>query len=357
MAEARHYRVAAAPSRYLEWVVLVLLLAPLVMTVVSSYHWGMGSLLLFVPVILMAGVMIFAALRAQARYAETAVLRVDDEGMELESEVSAWVASAYQRSWAVAWRDVAQVSVLERLGLLQMRRRRMAMLPIALRLRDWVPHDAPADTPAPKLLKDSQLWRDLQSRPFARLPGALKAQPADFDLMQHPVTRGALFVMALLAGYWLTETFTGTEAWAEWSARYFVPHYVVGAIGAAACFLVLRRSAGRPAIPLPVVAVLSVLLGVTSGLASWSGLLRVNQVAGGPLLEEAYVRNSDCDTLLPRKAELPPIEYTPLARGYWCQFGPDHVHQVRIRRGIGGLYQVDLRPHTKAIREYRRAGG
>jgi hypothetical protein len=354
MADATFYRVAERRSRAADAGLIFLALAPLVMLLVASYHWEMMPLPMAALIVVVSAVFVGTSIWSQARYAETAVLRVDDLGMQLRSGAPRLFANAFQRPWSVAWKEVAQVVVMERMGMIQVRKRGFTALPIVLRGRDWVPQDASHDSRPPRDMRGSPLWKDLESRGFFRLHGASKAQPVDFDLMQHPATRSMLVVMAVLAGYWLTENFTAREAWAEWNARYLAPHFAIAAAAAVLGFVWLRLGKGPTAVPAQVLMFMAVLLGATAGLASWSGLLRVNQFAGGPIVEEAYVRNKECDRLLPRKAGLPEIEYTELARGYWCQFGLDHVHYVRIRRGIGGLYQVDLSPHTRKIREFRR---
>jgi hypothetical protein len=134
-----------------------------------------------------------------------------------------------------------------------------------------------------------------------------------------------------------------------------MPHIVAGTI-AATLTAVLLFSARTP-FPVPrfIAVALAAILGVSAGGASWNGLLRVNQLAGGPLEPHRYVRNDTCDRLLPLEQGLPPVEYDRAARDYWCTFPREHRHVVLVRHGLGGLYQIDLTEHTAAIRKYLRS--
>ena len=47
------------------------------------------------------------------------------------------------------------------------------------------------------------------------------------------------------------------------------------------------------------------------------------------------------------------IEHKTIAMD-WCRFSIEQRHPVLIRRGLGGLYQIDLTRYIDAIRESRR---
>ncbi len=98
---------------------------------------------------------------------------------------------------------------------------------------------------------------------------------------------------------------------------------------------------------------LAVIVGFSAVTASYSALIRLNQLVAGPLEVKTYRRNASCERLLPLEPGLPEIEYAELAKAYWCTFPPDALHEVRLREGVFGLYQVDLTPHTEAIRRFR----
>jgi hypothetical protein len=222
-----------------------------------------------------------------------------------------------------------------------------------LRVADWFEEGTapPASRPA---LGDAPLFKLLDEAGFFRayLPHA-GTDALNFDLAKHPATKLALAVMGALAAYWAADSFLAREAWAEWSGKYLTPHAVVGVIAAILGGLALETAKKPEPVPIHIVLPVALLLGLAAALASWTGLIRLNQAFGGPLVERAYVRNDTCDTLMPLERGLPDIEYTEQARHYWCQFSGTHRHYVPVRRGLGGLYQVDLSRHTAAIREYR----
>lgn len=363
MKKPRIFRVGQRRTYKLEAIAALLILAPLVALSFWAFHWEMPVAIFLIPLVVFLAA--FAALMGwlQGRYAETARLTVDDSGVRLESEVPRFLGAAHQVPWRVEWSEIDKVAAVEAFGLVQIRRKGFAVMPIAIKVADWVPESVgplaeEAGTPRRVRMRDTELWRALEERGlFGDHETDARAEALNFDLAKNPTTRAVLTVMAVLAGYWAVDSIMAREAWAEWHAKYILPHVVIGIAGAAIGFVFLVRGGRSGTVSKQVAAPLVAFLGLTVGLASWTGLARINQVVGGPLNEEEYVRNDNCDTLLPVKPELPPIEYTELARGYWCQFPKDRKHRVLVRRGLGGLYQVDMTKHTEAIREYRRARG
>ena len=174
-----------------------------------------------------------------------------------------------------------------------------------------------------------------------------------FDLFGHRGTRAALVVAAVLVGYGLLDGYLAREAWPEWSWEYLLPHVLVGTLAAVLTLAALLSRKAAQTVPHTVTYVLALTVVMTAMIASWHGLFRVNQLAGGPLLSYAYVRVEACMSLVPVSAGLPVIEYSELARDYWCTYSQEHKHTVPVRRGLFGLYQVDLTEHTDAIRAFR----
>ena len=352
----RVFRIAPRRNRKWQYIALLLLATPVIMMAAASYHFELvKDRMMWVPVIL-ALVMVPLALWIDHRFAESARLTVDRAGIRLASDLPRFTGR--YAGWDVRWEEINRVSLIERMGMVQIRQRGFtAPAPRMLRIADWIEEGAPAPekpakpraSPLFKLLDEAGFFKAYLSHP--------SADALNFDLALHPATRTALIVMAVLAAYWAIDGFIANEAWAEWSAKYIVPHAVVGLIGAGVAAFALKAARDPGPVPSHVLAPLAVLIGLTTALASWTGLIRVNQLAGGPLVEKAYVRNDSCDTLMPLDKELPPIEYTEQAKHYWCQFPKATQHIVPIRRGVGGLYQVDLSRHTAAIREYRARQG
>lgn len=348
-----------------DFVLVVLALAPMLILAIavaqfSDRTWeALLARRSTVLVLALVAVMVPVSVWAQLRFIRRGRLTVDDAGIALDSGLPAWLGRAHR----IAWNEVRKVAVIESMSMVQVRKAGLGR-PIALRIPMWVPEDTP-DEVAPKAglfsrpdIRATTLWKTLDAHGlFAPERRDAGHEAVNFDLGRHPATRAALAVMAALAAYWALDCYAGTEAWAEWRSRYLVGPAVLGVLGALAGFAALRSaSAGRP-IPLQVQVPIAVLLGLCVALASWPGLVRLNQVAGGPLEPHAYTVNASCDTLVPVEPGLPPIEYTGQARAYWCSLPKGQQHQVLVRRGLGGLYQVDLSQHTQAIRRFRARAG
>lgn len=348
----RVFRINPKRPRYIDLVIVLLCGAPLLMLALGAYHWEMWRGGLSFGSALAVTVILVVSFWADRVHAESATLTVGAHGMRMESDLPKWLGPS--AGWSLAFDEIGRVGVVERFALVQFRKKGLSLAPVPVRIMDWI-EDAPgAKVPASaRDFRQSELWKALEKAGVFDKDADRHAEAVNFDLAKHPATRAALAVMAVLAAYWAFDSLVATEAWAEWGARYLLPPAVVGVVAAVVAGYLLKR----PQVPMQVAMMLAVLLGVTSSLASWVGMVRVNQVLGGPLEEQAYVRNDNCDTLLPKKEGLPPIEYTELARGYWCQFPKDVQHKVPVRQGLFGLYQVDLRTHTEAIREYRGRGG
>lgn len=355
----RVFRIASRRKYRLELVLALVIVAPVIMLTVAAFHWEMLRSFVLWAFILAVLVVLGMVVWAHGEYVNSARLSIDDWGMKLESDVPRFLGAAYQGPWQVEWHEVDRVSPLDSLGLLQIRRKGFASMPLALKILDWIPEESTGLTapqaPPPANMRSTALWKVLEERGlFSGAPDP-RVEAFNFDLAAHPATKAALFAMAALALYWAADGMLAREAWAEWRSKYILPHAAIGFAGALAGLWALRSARAPSPVPFRIAMAVSILLGVTVSLASWSGLIRVNQVLGGPLVEEEYVRNTACDTLLPVKDGLPPIEYTELAKGYWCQFPKDKKHRVLVRKGIGGLYQVDLTQHTAAIKDYRRS--
>lgn len=365
MTKSRTFRVAPRNMRF-ELIVALLVLAPyLTFTIMRFQFEDLSRHATAVFFAVLIPLVLGLTLWIHRRYVATGELVINDVGMGLKSEVPKWMGAAYQRPWTVRWNDIRRVTLLERMGIVRISRKG-SLLPIALRITDWIPAGMPpelASAPAGFLrrrpdLRESELWKALDQRGiFAADRADATTEAVNFDLAKHPATRAALVVMGVLTAYCAIDVFTATEAWAEWRPLYLIPHHVIGAVGAVVAFALLRSAREPHPVPTRVALVLAVFAGLSVGLASWTGLVRVNQVFGGPLQAHDYVRNDACDTLEPLQPGLPPIEYTHQARAYWCQFPKDKHHSVLLRKGLGGLYQVDLSEHTRAIREFRARAG
>lgn len=352
----RTFRINSRRPRYLDFVIVLACAAPFAVFAIGAWHWETwrGGVGLGTAIVLTIAVVV--GFWVDRVHAESATLTVGDGTMRMESDLPKWMGP--HAGWSLHFEEIARVGVLERFAVVQVQKKGVTLMPIPIRIMDWI-EDVPGAT-APRSTRDfrqSSLWQALEQAGVTAAQPDSRAVAANFDLARHPATRNALAVMAVLAAYWAIDSLLAAEAWAEWALPYWIPHALVGAAGVGLGLFALLRARDPEPVPQPVAIALAMLLGVTTVLASWVGLVRVNQVAGGPLEEQPYVRNDKCDALLPVKQGLPPVEYTELARDYWCQFPKDKQHLVPVRQGLFGLYQVDLTRHTAAIRDFRRKAG
>jgi hypothetical protein len=354
IAETRVFRVAPNRIRGSSYAMLFLAVTPFILMAIVTYQLGMLKDRMAVGMLVISPILIAFAAWADIRYRNTARLTVDPAGIRMESDLPKFLGLRFD----IRWEDIWKVTLVERMGLLQIRRRGFtAPPPSNVRLRDWY-EEGTAPAPKPPALKEAPLYKLFEEIGLFRafLPEAGLAA-MNFDLAKHPATKVAMAVMAGLAAYWALDSFLAKEAWAEWSGPYIAPHAVVGVLAAIAAGLALKGAKKPEPVPLNITLVVAGILGFTAALASWTGLIRVNQSFGGPLIEQSYVRNESCNALVPVNRGLPSIEYTDQAKHYWCQFPRDYRHVVPVRQGLGGLYQVDLTKHTAAIREYRARQG
>lgn len=312
--------------------------------------WAFSVVMLIVTPVLMW---------AERRWSERARLYVGHAGLRLESGLPRWLQlGGVMRDWQLRWDEITSIAVAERFGILQLQKRGRFSQRLVLRLSDWI-DDVTAGEIAPARAERSggrfALWQELADRGvFAQQHAADPLSGLNFDLAKHPTTRSVLFALAALAIYASVDALIARESWVDYSVAYFVPHLVAGLIGGALVGWLLTSSVTPTRVPTQVTLTLGLLMAVVAGTATYFALVRVNQAFAGDLESRSYVRNAACDALLPIDAGLPPVEYSELARGYWCQFPAEQRHQVLIRRGLFGMYQVDLTPHTEAIRAFRR---
>src|SRR6266852_2807498 len=156
------FRIVSRPKYHLELVLVLLLVAPVVMLTVTAFHWEMFKDPVLWAVILLMLVVLGFGTWAHSRYVKTARLSIDSSGMKLESDVPRFLAAGYQGPWEIRWGEVDRVSVLDRLGLLQIRRKGFARMPLALKLNDWTPEDVHGPAPTTDI-RSTALWKALES--------------------------------------------------------------------------------------------------------------------------------------------------------------------------------------------------
>lgn len=306
-----------------------------------------------IPVILI--IIVFVQLAVQRIY-RSAQLILDQDGLRLEQTSTSALAHMFFFGRKILWRELGKVSYLPGFGILQLRSKKA--LPVwAIRVNEWEIQQFPEN--AANQLRTSKKSEPDLIRIF-RERGILDAFPKDerlaaveFDLMAHPVTRNILFGMALPLTYCVLDGFFQTESWAVFNLAYCLPHFIIGTVIAIlSAFFLNFATLARP-LPPAIIGGLALLSGLLTGVTSDIAGVRINQAIGSPMVEAPYKRNAACDTLTPDNDELPAIEYTELAKPYWCSKDVAETIHVKVRKGLFGLYQVNLKEHTEAIRAFR----
>lgn len=353
----KEFRINPRRSRLLEHLFILQFICLLLPLLIAIYAFDLTKIGFIFRVVLIFLVVIFILpqIYLHRRQSRLGQVSVDQHNLRIDHGLPSWLGGKFDSSW----NEISRISVIARFGTIYFYKYTSSR-PLALCLIDWIPVDQKEAPPLPDL-RATPLWATLQSIDIFR--ALLEKGPGEdngaasiitFDLAQHPATRIFITALILLFIGLIADGFLTSEAWAEWKFVYILPHILISCLIGIAVGGWLLTVKKPKKIPLSIVIALGWLAMMVGGVASWLGGIHVNQWLGGPLEAHAYTRNADCDTLLPKEPSLPPIEYTGQAKDYWCQFPLEKEHTVvLLRRGLGGLYTVDLSPHTKAIRKFR----
>lgn len=214
--------------------------------------------------------------------------------------------------------------------------------------RDGQQHYFTSDTGMTVTNSDTST-RDIYMRTQMTLTGTTSEEalfpPRDFALDNNPHTVAALVLLFGAIAYGLGDFFINTEAYAE-APLYLV--YGGGALVVALVVLTWLRGAG---IPRPESLGLSVMLGLAIGFALYPGLLRINQLTDARGLQTYVYHLQDDLTLTPTKPKLPELTF-PNAREYWESLEVGSVHELQLRQGALGFYQIDMAPLYQKTQEF-----
>ncbi|MFZ6743116.1 hypothetical protein ACO0LC_07835 [Undibacterium sp. JH2W] len=288
----------------------------------------------------------------KAAFYRAAKLHIDESGVRLKLPPGSGLAIVNFLERELLWSDLKDASYMKRLQLIQLRPT-YAASPLSIDVKDWQLQNKNADLNSgnaePDLLK---VFRELAI--LEKFPKNTQLEASDFDLLKHSATRMVLLAMAVLATYSFVDVLLQHEEYAFFNFSYFLPHIVSGlAVVVILVFLMIKAS--KPdVIPRSIVVGLALLSGVIFGFSSYIGGIRINQIAGGSLLEARYHRDANCMNLLPEDKDLPVVKYHQPSRAYWCSKRMDEALTVKVRKGWFGLYQFDLREHNEAIRSYQQ---
>ena len=339
--------------------ILLLLLSTLTMSLFAGLFWlkywdlvKLGDYKKISPqslIPLMAIPLGFVFHFAIQKFFRSARLIVDSSGVRLEQLPGQGSAIMKFLERKILWADVKSVTYLSSFGLIHLRST-PTMQPMSIRVKEWQlqKQDTTLHTrnAEPDLIK---LFRELEV--FESFSKDNSFDAATFDLMKHPATRKLLLLMGGLVIYSFLDSMLQHEGYAFFKPG---PHELVAMSAAAIVAGLLLKARVRDYIPPGIIAALAMMCGVTFGIASYVGGVRINQLAGGPLLEARYHRDANCLKLLPEDKSLPVVGYTHMTKDYWCSRDVDEVQTVKVRKGLFNSYQFDLREQTKAIRDYKQ---
>lgn len=288
--------------------------------------------------------------RGQAR------LILSDDGITHESALPRLLRSTRNGNsdWHLSWDDIVQVDVHPLLHTLRIRSK--GWPPVVLRAHDWVEESQRERA----LLRRSELknamftstvWREFNARGLFQRRGTEPADALSFDLSKHPLTQGTMLLGAACILYAAIDGVLCPESYPDFKEflPYLLPPTVIGCVCGALASLTLSTTRKPTRVPPEVTVVLAMLFALASAAAGYSGMLRINQWLGEPLRNEIYRRSTDCLTLLPQNPQLPRIDYSARARKFWCGFSPDQDIPVPLRKGLFGLYQMDLSDYSRRI--------
>ncbi len=110
-------------------------------------------------------------------------------------------------------------------------------------------------------------------------------------------------------------------------------------------------------IPIVETIVISVLFGITIGIAAYPGMLRINQITDADGLIEYTYYPSEEGILYPEEKGLPELKFKNEC-GYWDQFDYDSPYPipVRLRKGKLNFYQVDFKPIYEDMNKWNPGG-
>lgn len=307
-----------------------------------------GLLNMFLPMILTLLFLIFV----QLTYRKTRLI-VDNKGMFLEWPRGSVFAKFKFLEKRVAWTNLQHATHLSSFEAVQLRSKGSS-LPWGIRLRDWkiysveIPQDALRDKKIDLLsvLREQGIFETVAKDP--------RLLAMEFDLMKHPVTRKILLVTGVLLAYCFVDVFTQHEGWAFFNEDYLLPHIAIAFAATAVLARAALKADKQDQAPIGITVVVLAIAGISFLVTSYVSGIRLNQLVGGPLISAEYHRDDKCEKLIPVENNLPVVEYTSMTKDYWCSVKADEVVMVKVRKGLFGLYQFDLREQTMAIRDYKQ---
>jgi hypothetical protein len=167
-----------------------------------------------------------------------------------------------------------------------------------------------------------------------------------FDLTRNPATMAALLVAAFTVGFWFIDANLSNQMYGRnepWAA--------IGVCGAvmAAAFAVVQSRSG---VPLLVNMVVSLLLALTTGLATYGGLQRLNQLLdreGPRSVDFTLARDGTLVSNVAGVADLPPGFFGDPS--FWARQKTGSTHRFGYHKGLG-FETLDIREYRERLKAY-----
>jgi hypothetical protein len=197
-----------------------------------------------------------------------------------------------------------------------------------------------------------ELARELEASPLVQylrsrgIPIRRKsARISGFALESHRATWIGTLAFLSLVAYTVGDLFLNAEVYAvEPPLVLFV---LAGFAAAMACVVLI----GRYPLPRMEAWALSLLLGGAVGVALYPALLRLNQITDADGLKPYQFTLVEHVLLRPDNRELPEIRFRGYPE-YWQQFRVGTKHELVLRRGGLGFWQLDRAPLHARMREF-----
>lgn len=211
----------------------------------------------------------------------------------------------------------------------------------------WIDSQAPRDThptQAWQAFSDAELQHAVQHSPvwryaqqhspvFAASSQASERISEPFDLLKHPYTLKALWVLFALLSYAVLDFNLIREGYIETPFHYFIAG---GAVFGMLGFVVLANKK----IPSAEHGALSLLLAGAMAFTLYPALLRVNQLTDTQGLQSHVYRIHDDFSLHPVEPGLPVVQMKS-ELDYWGQFFVNSEYKLNLRKGAFGFYQLN----------------
>lgn len=183
--------------------------------------------------------------------------------------------------------------------------------------------------------------------PELEVKGNMSAE-AGFALEKNRFSLIAMVLIASLGLYALIDYMLNLEAFVV--EPDLIEIVLLSLMVVVVSYLALKK--GR--IPVTERLGLAVILGVAFGLATPPALLRLNQLTDDEgLITYQYLLNNELK-LVPLESQEDdlPVLYFPNNKEYWAHFDDNSQHDISLRKGGLGFYQLNMSPIYRDMRKY-----